>query len=138
MGLHLGCTSSKEDAGHGLADSVGCTGYNDMQGLAPIILMRTCGLCGKENETSFHVLITCDHAWSLWLHMCQVCYLPGDELLVDNKSGFQTMLQQCPDSMLDNIMLIWRFGTFAMNWCIIRRCHHLLKQQWSSWITIGS
>ena len=42
-----------------------------------------CPICGKDAESSFHALIACDHARTLWELMRRVWKLPDQKFLVD-------------------------------------------------------
>lgn len=42
----------------------------------------TCPVCGKNKESSFHALVTCDHAHALWEQMRRMWKLPGHDMLV--------------------------------------------------------
>lgn len=69
-----------------------------------------CPLCGREKETSFHALVSCEHARGVWTQMCTMWRLPHQELLQDTgKDSLLNILANCDDSMHDcTIMLLWR------------------------------
>lgn len=69
----------------------------------------TCPLCGSE-ETSFHALISCEHARKVWEQIRTIWILPEQDLLVDSgKDWLLNILASCTEEMRERtIMLIWR------------------------------
>lgn len=43
-----------------------------------MVIHGTCTICGKEEEDTFHALVTCPHAQGLWQAMRSCWDLPGD------------------------------------------------------------
>ncbi|KQK16103.2 hypothetical protein BRADI_1g26757v3 [Brachypodium distachyon] len=72
--------------------------------------IRTCPLCGVEDEDSFHALVRCPNARALW-HAMRSCWDIPDDSQIQN-TGAEWFLQVL--SNLDNIkaamllMLLWR------------------------------
>lgn len=69
-----------------------------------------CPICGVEEETSFHALVTCGHARVLWDRMREVWPLPPSERLQHTgKDWLLLVLAGCSaDSRSMIILLIWR------------------------------
>ena len=70
----------------------------------------TCPLCGITDEDSYHALVACNHARSIWEGMRRVWFLPHDHLFVN--SGHEWLLNlllNCNEAERDRVlMLIWR------------------------------
>lgn len=43
-----------------------------------------CWVCGRENEGTYHALVTCPQARCVWQAMRSICPLLHDDILVDN------------------------------------------------------
>ena len=61
-------------------------------------------------EDSYHGLVACNHARSIWEAMRRVWSLPCDQLLVNSgKEWLLNLLINCNDAERDHVlMLIWR------------------------------
>ena len=66
-------------------------------------------LCGIEDESSFHALVSCSHARNIWEHMCVIWPLPRDVLLVDSENDWLlNVLMNCTATMQEMVItLIW-------------------------------
>ena len=88
----------------------GALATNECKKYRHISTRDSCLVCGREKETSFHALVSCEHAQRIWAQMRTVWRLPSQELLHDTgKEWFLNVLENCDDHMRDcTIMLIWR------------------------------
>ena len=72
--------------------------------------VSTCLICGTEAESTFHAMVKCPHAKSLWQTMRKVWRLPTDEMLFENNPDWVLHVLKCSDddqrAML--LMLLWR------------------------------
>ena len=61
-------------------------------------------------EDSYHALVACNHARSIWEAMRRVWSLPCDQLLINSgKEWLLNLLINCNDAERDRVlMLIWR------------------------------
>ena len=66
-----------EDADTSLEMVSGALTTNACKKYRHIAMRDTCPLCGSEKESSFHALITCGHAQSLWT---QILVLVGGNI----------------------------------------------------------
>ena len=110
MELELAIEGSSKDENHCVECSVGCLGYDDLQASQHLATRASCTLCGVEADGSFHALISCKHARSIWERMTTRRQLPADDRLV--KTGKDWLLnvlhgylEEVPGHV---IMLIWR------------------------------
>lgn len=75
-----------------------------------MVIHGTCTICGKEEEDTFHALVTCPHAQGLWQAMRSCWDLPGDAQV--QRTGPDWLLLLLPQlneiqrTML--LMLLWR------------------------------
>ncbi|KAE8800054.1 Alpha-amylase [Hordeum vulgare] len=88
----------------------GALATNECKKYRHISTRDSCRVCGREKETSFHALVSCEHAQNIWNQMRTVWRLPSQELLQDSgKEWLLNVLANCDDHMRDcTIMLIWR------------------------------
>ena len=70
----------------------------------------TCTICGKCDEDSFHALVTCDNAATLWGTMEEVWSIPKKEQVVHTGDEWLlNLLDQNTSEVRDMIiMLLWR------------------------------
>ena len=70
----------------------------------------TCPLCRVSDEHSYHALVACSHARSVWEGMRRVWSLPHDKLLVNcGQEWLLNLLLNCNETQRDRVlMLIWR------------------------------
>lgn len=81
---------------------------------------NTCLMCGVVVKSSFHALVICNHAATIWDLMPRVWPLRGRELLIDTcQEWLLNLLARWNDIVQDIIiMLIWRIwsiGTYFVH-----------------------
>ena len=67
----------------------------------------TCPLCRVEEEGTYHALVACTHARTLWINMRARWPLPPDDFLIDNgKEWLMHLMSRCSVDVRDMIIML--------------------------------
>jgi hypothetical protein len=73
-------------------------------------VLGTCQICGKEDEDTFHALVTCPQETGLWHSMRQCWDLPSKEMVLNSGKEWALQLQaRINDTQrMMVMMMLWR------------------------------